>query len=76
VLDTASAYLEACEWTTEGVDLRPVLKPLELSMKKAMQVVYTAVEGRASGLPLFDVMVLLGRDVTLERLRSARARLG
>jgi glutamyl-tRNA synthetase len=44
--------------------------------RKAMHVIYTAVEGRSAGLPLFDSMFLLGRDRTLRRLRGARERLG
>ncbi len=37
--------------------------------------IYTSVEGRAAGLPLFDSMYLLGRERTLRRLRAARDRL-
>jgi hypothetical protein len=36
---------------------------------------YTIVEGAPQGLPLFESMILLGRDRTLTRLRSARNRL-
>jgi glutamyl-tRNA synthetase len=41
-----------------------------------MHVVYTAVEGRRAGLPLFESIVLLGRERALTRIRAARARLG
>ena len=40
-----------------------------------MPALYAAIEGRAQGLPLFDSIWLLGRERTLARLRSARARL-
>jgi len=43
--------------------------------KKIMPVLYTAIEGTSSGLPLFDSISLLGRDRALQRLRGARARL-
>jgi glutamyl-tRNA synthetase len=34
-----------------------------------------AVTGRSVGLPLFESLALLGKPATLERLRSALARL-
>jgi hypothetical protein len=37
--------------------------------------VYTAIEGRSQGLPLFASIGMLGRDSALRRLRAARARL-
>ena len=39
-------------------------------------LVYAVVEGAPCGLPLFESMVLLGRERTLARLRAARDRLG
>jgi glutamyl-tRNA synthetase len=76
ILDAVIEYLETCdEWTVENLDLRPVLEKLEVKPRKVMHVIYTAVEGRAAGLPLFDSMYLLGREPTLRRLRAARERL-
>jgi glutamyl-tRNA synthetase len=76
ILDAVIGYLETCdEWTVENLDIRPVFETLELKPRKAMHVLYTAVEGRAAGLPLFDSMYLLGRERTLRRLRAARERL-
>lgn len=49
---------------------------LELKLRKFVSVLYVAVMGTPAGIPLFDSMVLLGRDRTLARLRAARARLG
>jgi hypothetical protein len=40
-----------------------------------MHVLYTAIEGRSQGLPLFDSISLLGRESALNRLRVARSRL-
>lgn len=42
---------------------------------KAQAPVRLAVTGRSVGPPLFESLELLGRDRTIERLRSARARL-
>jgi glutamyl-tRNA synthetase len=75
VLDAVIAHLEACEWTVEAVDLRPALDALGVKPRKALPAVYAAVEGRHAGLPLFDSIVLLGRERTLARLRAARSRL-
>jgi len=39
-------------------------------------VLYVAVMGRPTGIPLFDSLAILGRERALARLRAARARLG
>jgi glutamyl-tRNA synthetase len=76
ILDAVIDYLETCdEWTVESLDIRPVLEKLQVKPRKVMHVIYTAVEGRAAGLPLFDSMYLLGRERTLRRLRAAGERL-
>jgi glutamyl-tRNA synthetase len=72
VLDAAAAHLETCEWTHEGVDLRPVLQRLGVKPRQALPAVYAAVEGRHVGLPLFESIVLLGRERALARIRAAR----
>jgi len=75
VLDAVCEYVEQCEWTDE-VDVRPAIEAIGLKPnKKIMPVLYTAIEGTSSGLPLFDSISLLGRDRALQRLRGARARL-
>jgi glutamyl-tRNA synthetase len=73
VLDAVAEHLETCEWTPDGVDLRPVLDRLGLKSRKALPAVYAAIEGSHAGLPLFDSIVLLGRDRALRRVRAARA---
>ena len=75
LLDAASAHLDACDWTIEGVDLRPVVEHVGEKPRRAMHVFYTAIEGKAAGLPLWESIVLLGRDAVLARLRRARTRL-
>ncbi len=76
LLDAVIDHLERCEWTPDGVDLRPVVRALGLLPRKVMPALYAAVEGRPRGLPLFEAMLLLGRERTLARLRAARARVG
>ena len=47
-----------------------------LKLGKAQAPVRVAVTGRTVGPPLFEALELLGPDVTLTRVRTARARLG
>jgi glutamyl-tRNA synthetase len=75
ILDAVIGHVEACDWTLDGVDLRPALEALGVKPGKVMKAIYAAVEGRAAGLPLFDSILLLGRERTLVRLRAARRRL-
>jgi glutamyl-tRNA synthetase len=73
ILDVANRHLQSCEWTLDAIDLRPVLDgELGIKMKKAAGVLYTAIEGRHAGLPLFDSIELLGRERAVARLRAAR----
>ncbi len=74
LLDAVIVHLEHCDWTPDAVDLRPVLEPLGMKPRKALPAVYAAVQGRHTGLPLFDAIVLLGRERALGRLRGARER--
>ena len=46
-----------------------------LNRKRAQAPVRVAVTGRSVGPPLFESLVVLGRERSLERLRAARARL-
>jgi glutamyl-tRNA synthetase len=80
ILDAVVAHLETCEWTVDGVALQDVLLAHDVSKsqmrKRVMPALYTVIEGRRAGLPLFDSMVILGRERTLARFRAARERLG
>jgi glutamyl-tRNA synthetase len=76
ILDAIAAHLESCDWPSDHLDVRPVLEPLGVKPGKVMHAIYTAVEGRKAGLPLFESIVLLGRERSLARVRAARARLG
>jgi glutamyl-tRNA synthetase len=74
ILDAVIAFVEACEWTRE-IDPRPAIEALGIKPGKVMHVLYTAIEGRSHGLPVFDSIGLLGRDSALARLRAVRERL-
>jgi glutamyl-tRNA synthetase len=76
VLDAVIAHLRTCEWTVEQTDVRPPIEAIGIKPRKAMPLLYTAVEGHRAGLPLFDAIALLGRERTLARLEAARRRLG
>jgi glutamyl-tRNA synthetase len=73
VLDAVIAYVADCEWSDE-IDVRDVIAEFG-KPKHVMPVLYTAIEGTASGLPLFDSIAMLGRERALHRLRGARDRL-
>jgi glutamyl-tRNA synthetase len=74
--DTISAY-EPAPWEAEELKARldAVGQAHGLKLAKAQAPVRVAVTGRTVGPPLFESLVLLGRDRTLGRLRAARARL-
>ena len=74
ILDAVIDLVEHCEWTDE-IDPRAAIEALGLKPGKAMHVVYTAIEGRGQGLPIFASISLLGRASALQRLRAARTRL-
>jgi glutamyl-tRNA synthetase len=76
VLDAVIAHLETCEWTVELTDVRPPIEALGIKPRKVMPLLYTAIEGHRSGLPLFDGIYLLGRDRSVGRLVAARERVG
>ncbi len=75
ILDVVIAYLETCRWDAETIDLKAPIEALGLKAGKAMPVIYTAIEGRSAGLPVYDSIFLLGRESALRRLRAARAEL-
>ena len=72
----ADAYA-TCEWT--ATVLHEATKTLGethgLGLSKAQFPIRVAITGREVGPPLFESLVVLGRDRTLARLRSARTRL-
>lgn len=78
VLDAALLALDTIdpdEWRQERIEsaVRSLDDTLGMKLRKYVPVLYVAIEGSPRGLPLFDSMALLGRDRTLQRLRTARA---
>ncbi|THV43503.1 glutamate--tRNA ligase [Glycomyces buryatensis] len=78
VLDASIAALEGIDWTTEGIEeaLKSALVDgLGLKPRKAFGPVRVAISGKTVSPPLYESMELLGKDVSLARLRAARATL-
>lgn len=78
ILDSAIAAYETCEFDPD--ELHKVTGEVAASvgrkLAKAQAPIRVAITGKRVGPPLFESMAILGRDKVLERLRSARARLG
>ncbi|MCX2733934.1 glutamate--tRNA ligase [Saccharopolyspora sp. NFXS83] len=75
VLDAAIGALDALpEWTTEAIEAalkESVVDGLGIKPRKAFAPVRVAVTGRTVSPPLYESMELLGREVSLNRLRRA-----
>ena len=72
----AKAYADA-PWEAEELHARfmTLAEQLGVSPRKIDAPLRVAVTGRTVGLPLFEVLEYLGREETLTRVRTARARL-
>jgi glutamyl-tRNA synthetase len=66
------------EWNKEGIDaaLRRTAEVLEVKLKDMIRPFYIAITGSPQGVPLFDAIAHLGRDIIRERLRHAMELLG
>jgi glutamyl-tRNA synthetase len=66
------------EWDMESISASIVrlAAVLEAKVRDVVRPFYVAVAGSAQSLPLYDSMLLLGRDLVRERLRVALERLG
>jgi glutamyl-tRNA synthetase len=73
VLDGVLAAVGDVEWTPEALE-KLVLGVGEDLGRKSQLPVRMALTGRRSGLPLFEPMAELDRNVVVERLRAARSR--
>ena len=76
VLDAAIASLDSVqEWTAEEIQAalkQALVEDLGLKPRLAFGPVRTAVSGRRISPPLFESMVILGRESSLRRLRAFR----
>jgi len=84
MLDAASARLADVAWERDAVEaaLKDAATEAGLvnaeglpQMSKAQAPVRVAITGRSVGPPLYESLVVLGRERTLDRLRKARSRL-
>ena len=77
VLQTALEVLPATAFDHDSLDkaLRSAADRLGLKAGQAFQPIRVAVCGRKNAPPLFETMVVLGRDVCLERIREAEKNL-
>jgi glutamyl-tRNA synthetase len=73
--EIAAAYADS-RWAADALRqrLETVGVSYGLSLGKAQAPVRVAVTGRTIGLPLFESLVVLGREETLRRIDSARER--
>ncbi len=73
VLETALEVLPATAFDHDSLDkaLRSAATQLGLKAGPMFQPIRVAVCGRKNAPPLFETMVVLGRDVCLERIREA-----
>jgi glutamyl-tRNA synthetase len=76
VLDDVVAAYATVEWTADALKtaLDQVGQGHGMKLAKSQAPVRVAVTGRTVGPPLFESLVLLGRERTLARLRAARER--
>ena len=76
IIDGAIAAYESCPWEADVLkaELEKIGAAYELKLGKAQAPVRVAVTGRTVGPPLFESLVVLGRERTLERLHAARER--
>jgi glutamyl-tRNA synthetase len=77
VLETAQKVLAGTNFDHDSLDkaLREAAGSLGLKAGPMFQPIRVAVCGRKNAPPLFETMVVLGRDVCLKRIREAEVRL-
>ncbi len=78
VLDEAVGRIESLDvFDAASIEevLRAMLADLEIGARKGLQPLRVAVTGSSVSPPLFESMAALGRERSLDRIRTARARL-
>ena len=79
VLYLASRSLESAKhWDKDQIFqlFSLAAESLKLDLKKFMVPIFMAISGRSVSLPIFDSMAILGRDLSIDRMRSAMDCLG
>lgn len=76
-LDEIIASLETIDFTEQALEssLRELVDKLNTSTTKLFGLVRVAITGRMVAPGLFETMMVLGKDTTLQRLRDARSAL-
>jgi glutamyl-tRNA synthetase len=77
ILDAIITAYEDAPWTRDELHARfmALAGELGVSASKVQGPIRVAVTGRVVGLPLFELLEYLGREDSLARLRTGRARL-
>lgn len=79
ILGTVLQKLESLDdWQGQRIyeQVKQIFGGEKFSKKEFFGNLYVAVEGKSSGLPLFESMEILGRDESLSRMKQAIERLG
>ncbi|MBU0553444.1 glutamate--tRNA ligase [Myxococcota bacterium] len=65
-------------WEREAIEaaLKAVAQMMDLKLRDLLQPIFIAISGQAVSTPLYDTMVILGRDLCRARLRQASDCLG
>jgi len=76
-LDQVIAVAEGAQWTHEALEaaVRPIADDLGVKAGDLFGLIRVAVTGKTATPPLFETMEILGRQTTLDRLRTAVQRL-
>ena len=77
LLEAALESYGVCEWTADALHAATLElgQRHELALGKAQAPIRVAITGRTVGPPLFEALVVLGRDRTLARIRRGLSRL-
>lgn len=78
ILGEALQRLESVDpWEASPIEtaLRAMLEDLEMGAAKGLQPIRVAITGSSISPPLFESLAVLGKEDSLDRIRTARARL-
>ena len=76
--DVGKSLGEVADWTEESLStcLEALCEAADVKMGKVAQPIRVAVTGGTVSPPIYDTLLLLGRERTLERIRGAMGRFG
>jgi len=72
-LDLAQTRIDTIEWTKGEIEnaFRALATDLNVKFRDVLRPFFVAISGSPSSVPLFDAMVILGRDICRARVRHA-----